>query len=100
MDGAPRTHRDMCETAAEAARFLQQRNPGAKIIVTDLRDFPGSALHGGAGYRFERTDYAMVGFPRFAVRVASAVWPEALEAAVSTFPSFDTRINFGPNLEK
>jgi hypothetical protein len=25
-------------TAIEAARFLQQRNPGAKIVITDLRD--------------------------------------------------------------
>jgi hypothetical protein len=30
--------RDMRETAIEAPRFLQQRNPGAKIVVTDLRD--------------------------------------------------------------
>jgi hypothetical protein len=26
------------DTAVEATRFLQQRNPGAKIAVTDLRD--------------------------------------------------------------
>jgi hypothetical protein len=33
-----RTHRDFRETAIEAARFLQQRLPSAKIIITDLRD--------------------------------------------------------------
>jgi hypothetical protein len=33
-----RTHRDERETAIEAARFLQQRNPGAKIVITDMRD--------------------------------------------------------------
>jgi len=38
VDGAVRTHRDFRETAVEAARFLQQGNPGAKILVTDLRD--------------------------------------------------------------
>ncbi len=38
VDGAVRSHRDVRETAIEAARFLQQRNPGAKIVVTDLRD--------------------------------------------------------------
>ncbi len=38
VDGVVRTHRDVRDTAIEAARFLQQRNPGAKIVVTDLRD--------------------------------------------------------------
>jgi hypothetical protein len=41
VDGVVRTHRDVRETAIEAARFLQQRNPGAKIVVTDLRDGSG-----------------------------------------------------------
>ncbi len=41
-----RTHRDFRETAIEAARFLQQRQPGAKITVTDLRD--------GANVPFDR----------------------------------------------
>ncbi len=36
--GIVRTHRDLRETAIEAARFLQQRHPGAKIVATDLRD--------------------------------------------------------------
>ncbi len=38
VDGLVRTHRDFRETAIEAARFLQRRNPAAKITVTDLRD--------------------------------------------------------------
>jgi hypothetical protein len=38
VDGVVRTHRDDRGTAIEAARLLQQRNPGAKIAVTDLRD--------------------------------------------------------------
>ncbi len=38
VDGVPRSYRDVRETAIEAARFLQQRNPAAKIAVTDLRD--------------------------------------------------------------
>ena len=38
MDGVVRWHREFRETAIEAARFLQQRNQGAKIAVTDLRD--------------------------------------------------------------
>ena len=42
VDGVVRTHRDVRETAIEAARFLQQRNLGAKILITDLRD--GSAV--------------------------------------------------------
>jgi hypothetical protein len=32
------TARDDRDTAIEAARYLQQRNPGAKIAVSDLRD--------------------------------------------------------------
>jgi ribosomal protein S11 len=38
VDGIVRTHRDFRETAIEAARFLQQRNPAAKIEIRDLRD--------------------------------------------------------------
>ena len=38
VDGVVRWHREFRETAIEAARFLQQRNQGAKIAVTDLRD--------------------------------------------------------------
>ena len=38
VDGLVRTHRDFRETALEAARFLQQRQPSAKITITDLRD--------------------------------------------------------------
>jgi hypothetical protein len=38
VDGVVRTHRDRRDTAIEAARFLQQRNPAAKVVVTDLRD--------------------------------------------------------------
>jgi hypothetical protein len=38
VDGVVRSLRDVRETAVEAAHFLQQRNPGAKIVVTDLRD--------------------------------------------------------------
>ena len=38
VDGVVRTHRDFRETAIEAARSLQQRNPSAKIEITDLRD--------------------------------------------------------------
>jgi ribosomal protein L16/L10AE len=42
VDGVVRSHCDFRETAIEAARFLHQRNPSAKIAVTDLRD--GSAV--------------------------------------------------------
>ena len=38
VDGIVRTHRDVRDTAVEAARLLQQRNPGAKIEVSDLRN--------------------------------------------------------------
>jgi hypothetical protein len=38
IGGVVRTHRDDRDSAVEAARFLQQRNPGAKIAITDLRD--------------------------------------------------------------
>ncbi len=33
-----RTHRDFRETAVVAARFLKQRNPSGRIVITDLRD--------------------------------------------------------------
>ncbi len=46
VDGVVRSYRDVRDTAIEAARFLQQRNPNAKITVTDLRD--------GASVTFER----------------------------------------------
>jgi hypothetical protein len=42
VDGIVRSHRDERDTAIEAARFLQQRNPSARITVTDLCD--GSAV--------------------------------------------------------
>jgi hypothetical protein len=38
IDGIVRTHRDVRDYAIEAARNLQQRQPGAKIVITDLRD--------------------------------------------------------------
>jgi hypothetical protein len=38
VDGMVRTHHDLRETAIDTARFLQQRNPGATIVITDLRD--------------------------------------------------------------
>ena len=38
VDVVVRTHRDMRETAIEAAKFLPQRNVGAKMVITDLRD--------------------------------------------------------------
>jgi hypothetical protein len=38
VDGVVRSHRDFRDTAIEAARFLQQRLPGAKIVITDTRD--------------------------------------------------------------
>jgi hypothetical protein len=38
VDGVVRAHRDFREMAVEAARFLQQRLPSAKIVITDLRD--------------------------------------------------------------
>jgi hypothetical protein len=38
VEGVPRSYRDQREAAIEGARFLQQRNPGARITVTDLRD--------------------------------------------------------------
>jgi hypothetical protein len=42
IDGIVRTHRDERDKAIEAARFLQQRNPAMKIVITDLHD--GSAV--------------------------------------------------------
>jgi hypothetical protein len=47
VDGIVRTHRDLRDTAIEAARFLQQRNPNARIVITDLRD--------GSPVRFDRS---------------------------------------------
>jgi hypothetical protein len=38
VGGVVRTHRDERDSAIEAAQFLQQRNPGVKIVITDLRD--------------------------------------------------------------
>jgi hypothetical protein len=38
VDGVVRTHRDVRDTAIECARFLQQRNPATKIVITDLRN--------------------------------------------------------------
>jgi len=38
VDGLVRAHRDFRETAIEAARFLQQRLPASKIVITDMRD--------------------------------------------------------------
>jgi hypothetical protein len=38
VDGVVRSYRDFRETAIEATRLLQQRNPAAKITITDLRD--------------------------------------------------------------
>jgi hypothetical protein len=38
IDGVVRTHRDERNTAIEAARFLKKRQPGAKVLITDLRD--------------------------------------------------------------
>jgi hypothetical protein len=46
LDGIIRTHRDFRETAVETARFLQMLNPGANIVITDLRD--------GSSVPFER----------------------------------------------
>ncbi len=45
VDGVIRSHRDLRETAIEAARFFQQRLPGAKITVTDTRDGSAVAFH-------------------------------------------------------
>jgi hypothetical protein len=38
IDGVVRTHRLQRNTAIEAAHYLQQRNPAAEIVITDLRD--------------------------------------------------------------
>ncbi len=46
VDGEPCTHRDVRETAIEAARFLQQRLPASKIGAAS----PGCSAFG------ERTD--------------------------------------------
>ncbi len=42
VDDVVRSYRDFLQTAIEAARFLQQHNPGAKITIIDQRD--GSAV--------------------------------------------------------
>jgi hypothetical protein len=42
VGGIVRTHMDERAKAMEAAQFLQQRNPAAKIAIADLRD--GSAV--------------------------------------------------------
>ncbi len=34
VDGVVRSYRDLRDTA----RFLQQRQPGSKIVITDVRD--------------------------------------------------------------
>lgn len=47
IDNVVRTHRDVRDSAIEAARFLQQLNLGAKIVITDLRagsDIPHDRL--------------------------------------------------------
>jgi hypothetical protein len=38
VNGVARTYRDRRDPAIDAARFLEQRNPGATVVVTDLRD--------------------------------------------------------------
>jgi len=38
VDGVVRPHRDVRETAIEAARNLQGSSRGAKVVITDLRD--------------------------------------------------------------
>lgn len=38
VDGVARTYRDRRDPAIDAARFLEQRNPGATVVVTDMRD--------------------------------------------------------------
>lgn len=38
VDGVTRTMRDTKVAAVEAARELERRNPGATVVVTDLRD--------------------------------------------------------------
>jgi len=47
VDGVVRTHRDVRETAIEAARNLQVSARGAKIVISDLRD--------GSNVPFERS---------------------------------------------
>ena len=41
VDGVVRTNRDFRETAIAAARLLQKRNPGAEIVIVNLRDSSG-----------------------------------------------------------
>jgi hypothetical protein len=38
VDGVARSYRDLREATIDAARFLEQRNPGATVLVTNLRD--------------------------------------------------------------
>jgi hypothetical protein len=38
IDGVVHTLRVFRDTAIKAARLLQQRHPGAKVTITDLRD--------------------------------------------------------------
>ena len=38
VDGVVRSLRELRETAIYAARFHQQRNPAAAIVITDLRN--------------------------------------------------------------
>jgi hypothetical protein len=38
VDGVVSSYRDKRNTAIEAVRFLQQRQTGSKIVITDLRD--------------------------------------------------------------
>jgi hypothetical protein len=42
VDGVVHTHRAFRETAIAAARLLQKRNPGAKIVIINLRDSSGA----------------------------------------------------------
>jgi hypothetical protein len=37
VDSVTRSYRDVRETAIEAARLLQQRNPGGRIVLTACR---------------------------------------------------------------
>jgi len=48
VDGLVRSHRDVRESAVEAARFLQVHNRTSKITITDLND--------GSAVPFERSD--------------------------------------------
>lgn len=67
MDGVVRSYRDIRETAVEAARFLQQRSPIAKIAVTDRRVSALNALTGIA------TASSVVAPPRHTMRTSAWV---------------------------